>query len=198
MDFLVLVNGIKVTLKYISTILTNLFSSPSHITTDLKTTNTMEPLHESSPDLTAQSKALVLRFCEHLNRREFNDMRLLLDSTATWFVLGRPDKVPYAGTLPAEEQVNNVSAMLGQFDSFTFQVTGVTAEGQRVAVEAVTDGQGPDPSDRYRNIYIIQFVVAHGKIISVREFLDNFEVQHFMENKKSSKQTVSQILLSML
>ncbi|KAH7066304.1 hypothetical protein BKA63DRAFT_159711 [Paraphoma chrysanthemicola] len=153
----------------------------------------MEPTHDLNADLTAQSKAIVSQFCEYLNRREFENIRLLFGSAATWFVHGRPDKVPYAGTRPAGEQLNNASALLGQFDSFTFQVTGITAEGERVAIEAVSDGKGPHPNDRYQNVYIIQFVLADGKILSIREFLDNHEVQHFMENKKKNSEQIEHV-----
>lgn len=146
----------------------------------------MAAVHQPPSDLTAQSKAIILRFCAYLNQRDFEDIRLLLDHTATWYVQGRPDKVAYAGTQLAADQINNVSAMLGQFETFTFKVTGITAEGERVAVEAVSDGKGPGRSDQYHNVYMMQFVLAHGKIISVREFLDYFEVEHFLKNRATT------------
>ena len=74
--------------------------------------------------------------------------------------------------------------MIGQFldgfESFSFEITAITAEGDRVAIEAASRGHGPGPA-RYENVYSMNFVIKDGKIHTVREFFDPFHVLAYVE-----------------
>ncbi len=61
------------------------------------------------------------------------------------------------------------------FTEFSFEVTGIAAEGDRVAVEAKSSGVGPG-SATYKNIYNFIFEMKDGKIYAAREYFDPFEV----------------------
>lgn len=132
---------------------------------------------ENGPD---ESRALVLRFCEHLSRREFDEMAALTTEDASWWVVGRPDKVAYGGARSIAEIMPNLRGFLGSLDSFAFTVTGTTAEGNRVAIEAVSHGRLG--AREYRNDYLMQYEIDGGHIRSIREFLDHFEVAAFLES----------------
>ena len=65
------------------------------------------------------------------------------------------------------------------FQSFprglAFEITGMTAEGERVAVEAESDGMHVS-GKRYRNQYHFLFVFRRGELVTLREYLDTEHV----------------------
>jgi ketosteroid isomerase-like protein len=126
-----------------------------------------------------ESRQLVLTFCQHLSDLAFDKMRALTTKDATWFLNGRPDKVPYAGTFTMDEVIPRLEAFIGKLDSFSFTVTGTTAEAGRVAVEAVAHGEKDGKS--YDNIYMMQYVISEGLIRSIREFFDHMSVVAYLE-----------------
>ncbi len=52
-----------------------------------------------------------------------------------------------------------------------FNITGITAEGERVAVEAESDGMYIS-GKRYHNQYHFLFIFRDGKLVTLREYLD--------------------------
>ncbi|MEM9621657.1 MAG: hypothetical protein AAF993_08415, partial [Pseudomonadota bacterium] len=54
--------------------------------------------------------------------------------------------------------------------------TGITAEGDRVAVEAVSSGETLD-GKTYNNEYHFLFVCRNGKLTAVREYMDPMHVR---------------------
>jgi len=53
----------------------------------------------------------------------------------------------------------------------TFTITGITAEGERVAVEAVCDGVHAS-GKRYQNEYHFLFIFRDGKLVTLKEYMD--------------------------
>lgn len=53
----------------------------------------------------------------------------------------------------------------------TFTITGITAEGERVAVEAVCDGMHVS-GRRYQNEYHFLFRFRDGKLLTLKEYMD--------------------------
>lgn len=128
---------------------------------------------------TDESRRIVLEFCSHLANRDTAAMKMLVTDDAIWWMVGRPDRLPFAGAKPFDEMLVAFEQFVGQLETFTYTVTGVTAEGERVAVEAVAEGQLGDR--RYNNTYLNQFVLKNGRISLMREFMDLTEVFAFME-----------------
>lgn len=131
-------------------------------------------------DTTEKSREVALLFCKCLNERNFEVLKGLFAKDASWYVLGNPKYVPYGGVMKAEDRVSPASQMLNQFEQFSFTVNGVTAEGNRVAIEGESKGRGPG-NKKYNNVYMMQFVMEDGKIKSFREFMDNYEVVECMK-----------------
>lgn len=63
----------------------------------------------------------------------------------------------------------------GVLDAFPqgikFTITGMTAEGERVAVEAVSDGMHAS-GRRYQNEYHFLFIFRDGKLLTLKEYMD--------------------------
>jgi ketosteroid isomerase-like protein len=125
------------------------------------------------------NRATVLQFCECLSRRDFVGMMELVTSDATWWVVGRPDYAPYAGLHTITEVVQILQDFVGPYDTFEFTVESTTAEGDRVAIEAQSSGRMGAVT--YKNTYSKHFKICDGKIASVREFFDAYEITAYLD-----------------
>ena len=56
-------------------------------------------------------------------------------------------------------------------EKLTFEVTGITAEGDRVAVEAESDGKHVSGA-HYHNYYHFLFEFKDGKVLRLKEYMD--------------------------
>jgi uncharacterized protein len=128
---------------------------------------------------TEDSRRIVLEFCRHLSDRNSAAMVAMVTDDATWWVVGRPDRIPFAGAKSFRDMLKLSNEFFKSMDSFSFTVIGVTAEDERVAIEAVSEArQGDRP---YTNKYMIQFQLEGGKIRSLREYMDLSEIAAFAE-----------------
>lgn len=134
---------------------------------------------------TEESKETVKKFCEHLSNREYDLMLNLCDNNGTWYMQGRPNGPElkyYSGTQTIKDELENAKKVLNLFTTFKYTITGVTAEGERVAIESVCEGMGPKENQIYKNSYMKQFILKNGKIVSIREFLDYFQIIKYINN----------------
>lgn len=120
-----------------------------------------------------QNKVLVEQFFEALNR---GDTRALVDAYAEdgyvqtmghTLISGRHDKPKIAAACHAI------------FDNFPtglcFDIHGMIAEGDRVAVEASSDGLHAS-GRRYQNEYHFLFIFRDGKVVALKEYMDTERV----------------------
>jgi ketosteroid isomerase-like protein len=86
---------------------------------------------------------------------------------------------PLMGTLPRDAMVAAPGVLAKAFASpMSMTIDGITAEGDRVAVEARSNGDLVD-GNRYSNVYHFLFEFnASGKITRIREHCDS---KHFAE-----------------
>jgi ketosteroid isomerase-like protein len=65
--------------------------------------------------------------------------------------------------------------------SFTFEVRGITSEGDTVVVEGAPRGERKDGRIYVNDVTVmLKFVIKDGKIQSVREYVDVIAVLKFM------------------
>lgn len=71
------------------------------------------------------------------------------------------------------EEIPDLSAsILALFpDGLRFQILGITSQGERIAVEATSEGRHID-GRTYRNAYHMLFIVRDGKIRVLKEYMD--------------------------
>jgi uncharacterized protein len=128
---------------------------------------------------TEQNKKLVLELLDAFNTGEIATAvsRLMADD-GIW-------ELPARGSLGYEKTKAEFVEMLGGMTQvfpggLKMEIIGVTAEGDRVAVEAESHAQTVIGTP-YSNVYHYLFIVRDGKIQYVREYLDT---QHLAETFK--------------
>ena len=120
------------------------------------------------------NKAVVRKFLEAFSESRFDDALDLMDDEGTWWVAGSTD---ISGTYTKEGFRELASGVAGGTRAgIRLSPTGITAEGDRVAVEAVSYGETLD-GKRYLNQYHFLFEFKNGKFIAVREYMDPMHVR---------------------
>lgn len=123
----------------------------------------------STSNQTEASRETVLKFLEVFSTGDVDAILDMMDDSATWWVAGT---IPLSGTKNKKE----FGEMLGGVSEnckgpIKLTPHGVTAEGERVAVE--TESYAELNNGRiYNNHYHFLFIVRDGKIHAVKEYLD--------------------------
>jgi len=104
---------------------------------------------------------------------------------ATFFFAGLASKIPLAGTASYEERLGQqLPPIFGTFATLTIDELGITVEGDTAVVETHAVGKAtagtPEEDKTYDNLSLIKFVVKEGKIESVREYVDFFEIFDYL------------------
>ena len=123
------------------------------------------------------NKQVVLRFFEHFSAGKTDAALAFMAERATWWVAGMPEKFVLAGTKTKAqfaELVGGIGAAMPK--GLRVTPTGLTAEGDRVAVEAESYGETAS-GKIYNNQYHFLFEVREGKIHAVREYLDTMHAK---------------------
>ena len=116
-----------------------------------------------------ENKKIVLGFLENMSSGNGAAVMNTLADSATWWVAGN---FPLSGT-KTKAQFGELVGQLGNNIDGGLRVspTGVTAEGDRVAVEAESYAKMKN-GKTYQNKYHFLFLVRDGKIQQVKEYLD--------------------------
>jgi ketosteroid isomerase-like protein len=116
-----------------------------------------------------ENKRFILGFFENLSAGNGEAVLGALADNATWWVQGN---FPLSGTKNKKEFAALVGDLGAKIDG-GLRVTpkGITAEGDRVAVEAESYAKMKN-GKTYQNSYHFLFIVRDGKIESVKEYLD--------------------------
>jgi len=123
------------------------------------------------------NKKIVLGLFENLSSGNADAMLALMADNATWTVMGRPDRFALAGT-KTKAQFAELFKGIGSVMPKGLRVTpkALTAEGDRVAVEAESYGEHAN-GKIYNNQYHFLVEVRDGKVQAVREYLDTIHAQ---------------------
>ena len=85
--------------------------------------------------------------------------------------------LPISGTRTRAQALEGMRYIDAMFpDGIHFEITGMTAEGDRVAVEAVSDGIHAS-GKRYHNQYHFLLIVRDGKIHHFKEYMDTMHAK---------------------
>jgi ketosteroid isomerase-like protein len=116
-----------------------------------------------------ENKRFILGFFENLSAGNGEAVLGALADNATWWVQGN---FPLSGTKSKKEFAALVGDLGAKIDG-GLRVTpkGITAEGDRVAVEAESYAKMKN-GKTYQNTYHFLFIMRDGKIESVKEYLD--------------------------
>ena len=126
------------------------------------------------------NKKVVLDFFENMSASRVAEALALLDDNATVTVMARPESLAFAGTKTKAEFAALQQAVAQRWPKGR-QITpkGLTAEDDRVAVEAESYGELTD-GKVYNNLYHFLFEVRDGKIQAVREYCDTLHAKEML------------------
>ncbi|MEW9533922.1 nuclear transport factor 2 family protein [Microbispora sp. NPDC049125] len=131
----------------------------------------------SSHDLTATSRAVVLRYMDALAAGDFTALRAFFGPESTWTLAG---DLPLSRTWTGPEEIFDefVPAMIGRLvpESMEFEFEGLIGEGDQVLAEWNTRGLTRS-GGRYDQHCLAVFTVRDGRIVAVREYLDTLHAQ---------------------
>ena len=124
-----------------------------------------------------KNKAIVVEFLSRFSKGDVPGLLALMDDRATWWVSGN-----IAGLSDTYEKEKFGTLLNGVKTAYKggamqFTPTVMTAEGDRVAVEAESFAELMN-GRIYKNLYHLLFSFKDGKIFRVREYMDT---QHAYE-----------------
>ena len=129
-------------------------------------------------------REIALAFVQHCFDGSTDAALSLLADDATWWVAGDPGKLGLSGTRDLERIRRYLGFVSRAFpDGIRVEFTGVTAEGERVAVEAVSSSRMGDGRP-YGNRYHFLVEVRDERVAQVREYLDT---QYVYEMEQASR-----------
>ena len=119
-----------------------------------------------------QNKQIVEQFLAKFATADIDAVLADMSESCTWWVGGKPELFPLAGTKTKEEMGDLLrNLVVPMKNGLEMRVKALTAEGDRVAAEVESYGENPDGSI-YNNEYHMLFVVSDGKVQQVKEYLD--------------------------
>lgn len=118
------------------------------------------------------NKEVVTALFEAFSARQFVAAAVLMTPDATWWMLSHRRDVPVAAWLSGYERQTKTLFP----DGLVFELGTMTAEDDRVAVQAKCFGQ-TDAGDQYRNDYHFLFQFIDGRIRSAWEYGDTLHAK---------------------
>jgi uncharacterized protein len=126
---------------------------------------------------TEANKALVRDFLAAMERRDADRIDALMTEDATYWASGKPHLFPLGGDKSKADFVAYMRRPSIFRDGLSIRIGLMTAEEDRVAVDAETDGIAPN-GKRYNNLYHFLFFIRGGRVARVKEYMDT---QHAAE-----------------
>jgi len=118
---------------------------------------------------TEQSRKLALELIDAISRGDADRiLELYSDDVIVWTA----GSLPFSGEHRRDELPELMGSILSLFpEGLKIQVLGVTAEGERVAIEAVSNASLAD-GRHYANHYHFLVIVRNGKVVELKEYMD--------------------------
>ena len=118
--------------------------------------------------LTEENKEVAIKFFEALSSGSQTYLDFYNDESIIWTA----GENAIGGTRTKKEIVDFAQGILSAFpNGIKFNITGITAENERVAVEV--SGEAIHASgERYNNKYHFLLKIQHGKILELKEYMD--------------------------
>jgi ketosteroid isomerase-like protein len=118
------------------------------------------------------NKATAAEFFARFSASDIPGALATMTDDATWLIPGKPELSPAAGLYQKDRITKLFYTMLKQLKSgLKMTVKGMVAEGDRVAVEVVSEGDLKN-GRQYRQEYHMLLEFRAGKVCAVREYLD--------------------------
>ncbi len=118
------------------------------------------------------NKAIARELFARFTASDIDGVLALMSEDCTWLIPGKPERMRTAGLYAKERIARLFHRMTEALEhGLKMTVTGVIAEGDRVAIEVESEGDLKN-GRRYRQQYHFAMQFREGKICAVREYLD--------------------------
>ncbi len=130
---------------------------------------------------TKENKQLVVDFMKAFSRKDnVAAWAAFMADSATWWIIGKPDRFPAAGTKSKAEFVDLISSLAPVVpEGIQLIPQHMIAEDDFVAVEAVSFAD-TTTGKRYENQYHLLMEIRDNKIQAVREYLDPMHAKEIL------------------
>ncbi len=116
-----------------------------------------------------ENKQIAQEFFAALSRADRTAIAKLYSDDATLWTAG---SLPFSGTFTKAQALEGMGAILGLFpEGLQFTITGMTAEDERVAIEAESRGHHIN-GKMYHNQYHFLMIIRDGKVAAFKEYMD--------------------------
>jgi ketosteroid isomerase-like protein len=130
-----------------------------------------------SGDTPERQRAVVAEFFAAISN---TDVARLDELYADDFEVWTAGSMPFSGTSRKAQALEGMKMIGGMFpDGIEFTILETTVEGERVAVEAVSEGMHVS-GKRYHNQYHFLLIVRDGKIHRLKEYMDTQHAQEVL------------------
>jgi uncharacterized protein len=127
---------------------------------------------------TEENKRIAMAFLEASAAHDADHVAALMCDEATYWTCGKPHLFGYAGERSKAEFCKYAATPSIFVGGAKVAFGAVTAEADRVAIEAETSGVTPD-GRAYSNAYHYLFTFRGGLILRVKEYLDTQAAAEF-------------------
>ncbi|NLE62193.1 MAG: SnoaL-like domain-containing protein [Planctomycetes bacterium] len=125
------------------------------------------------------NKQIVLRLIENIGAGRMEAVAEAVSDDATWILPGDPETFRLAGARTKPEFLALTGMLTSTFASgLHFEIKGITAEGDRVAVEAESHGETALGS--YHGRYHFLFKLRDKKVVLAKEYTDSAYMEAFL------------------
>lgn len=124
------------------------------------------------------NKAVARRYMRAIEEGDVEALEALQHPDCHWWILGH-------GDMSRADFIAKVRGGLLSAQQRTVEIIGITAEGDRVAVEA--RGEMIFPDRVYRNEYHNLLIVRDGQIVSGKEYMDTRAVAEGFSVRESAQ-----------
>jgi ketosteroid isomerase-like protein len=126
---------------------------------------------------TDSNRQLAIEFYRRFSADDIPGVLELMAEDATFWIAGQPGSSPTAGLHDKPGIARIFRRMRDALEGpLRMRVENTTAEGDRVAVEASSEGTLKN-GRAYRQAYHAVFTLSEGRIAAVREYMDTQHVQ---------------------
>ncbi|KAI6081137.1 hypothetical protein F4821DRAFT_249976 [Hypoxylon rubiginosum] len=135
-------------------------------------------------------KAIVTSCINCISQRKWDQLPTFFAANANWWINGNPARMPMAGDGAVSDRLPMLPGLLGRFDTYSFDIKHIVAEGDRAVVEATATGHGPLDLVYVNNIMMSFELDRNGKITTLREYPDfnelNWVLRWFNEHETTT------------
>jgi ketosteroid isomerase-like protein len=124
-----------------------------------------------------RNRATALNFLAALYSGDAKAVIDALTEDAVYAVAARPELFPVQPARSRREFSKIVAAMQGAFEVNGLSITGTVAEGNKVAIEGISDGRLRN-GKAYANTYHYLITFRGDKICAVKEYMDTLYASH--------------------